>query len=166
MSQFEVKRRAFEEKIKEGFWARIPSNYLYEESVGFFRKIADGIEYIDCSRSGNALRYVSSKAPVFTEIDFAPWISVSILAESTEECVIDIPESISEELNTSIVFYLFEKCSASAAHLSSGVRSNIASMKEASKASKNLAITASFLPVPSLTCSALSASCKTPLHSP
>ena len=105
MSQFEVKRRAFEEKIKEGFWARIPSNYLYEESVGFFRKVADGIEYIDCSRSGNALRYVSSKAPVFTEIDSAPWISVSILAESADECVIDIPENISEELNTAIVFW-------------------------------------------------------------
>ena len=104
MSLFEEKRRAFEEKIEEGFWARIPSNYLFEESVGFFRKHGKGIEYIDYTGSGLALRHISSRAPIFTELDSAPWISVSLLSESTEECEVEIPENIEEELNTDIVF--------------------------------------------------------------
>lgn len=104
MSQFEKKRNAFEEKIEEGFWARIPSNYLFEESVGFFRKFGDEIEYIDCTGSGLALRHTSSGTPVFTELDSAPWISVSLLSESTEECEVEVPENIVEELNTDIVF--------------------------------------------------------------
>lgn len=105
MSLFEEKRRAFEEKIEEGFWARIPSNYLFEESVGFFRKHGKGIEYIDYTGSGLALRYVSSIAPELSPLEEAPWILVSLMAESTEECEVDVPEVISEELNTDVFWY-------------------------------------------------------------
>ena len=97
-----MREKEFHEKIESGFWATIPSNFCFEKSVGFFRRVNGRVEYIDVAEDGSAMKFVCCQEPQFA----SEGNIVSLMVDSV--CDVEtppVPEDISDSLNVEVFHF-------------------------------------------------------------